>query len=77
MAGICRPLSPLNLAAFFNKQLPTYAKTLLPLLLSFTELPALKISLLAFSNTKDWPRFESFAGLLQPGNPELCWPFSI
>jgi hypothetical protein len=28
MAGICRPLSPLNLAGFSNQQLPTYAEAL-------------------------------------------------
>jgi hypothetical protein len=78
MDGICRPLSPLNLAAFFNQQLPTYAKAL-PLVLSgFTsELPALRISLLAFSNTTDSTTLESFAGLLQPENPKLCRPFPI
>jgi hypothetical protein len=42
MAGICRPLSPLNLTAFSNQQLRTDDKALLPLLSSFTELPALR-----------------------------------
>jgi hypothetical protein len=42
MAGICRPLSPLNLAAFSKQQLSTYAKALQPLLSSFNELPSLK-----------------------------------